>query len=95
MVGKPSFSSTSRRNPAIAATQFSAYMGMTNGCESWSTFAAGQIIADSGYSLAFLVMCGVSLAALPLLLGLAPETQQQTDEVNKNEAVGCVETHRI
>ena len=82
-------------NPAIAATQFSAYMGMTNGCESWSTFAAGQIIADSGYSLAFLVMCGVSLAALPLLLGLAPETQQQTDEVNKNEAVGCVETHRI
>ncbi len=59
-------------NPAIAATQFSAFMGMTNGCESWSTFYAGKIIADSGYALAFLIMCGVSLVALPLLLGLQP-----------------------
>ncbi len=51
----------------IAATQFSAFMGATNGCESWSSLAVGQIIAASSYSTAFLAMCGASLLALPLL----------------------------
>ena len=53
--------------PAVAATQFSAFMGATNGCEAWSTWAMGQIIAARGYPPAMFVMCGASLLALPLL----------------------------
>ncbi|MCA9076126.1 MAG: MFS transporter [Planctomycetaceae bacterium] len=53
--------------PAIAATQFSAFMGATNGCESWSSFAIGRLIASNGYATAFLVMSAASLTALPLL----------------------------
>ena len=56
--------------PAVAATQFSAFMGATNGCESWSSFAVGRIIAGQGYPIGMIVMCLVSLAALPLLFGL-------------------------
>ncbi len=53
--------------PAIAATQFSAFMGATNGCESWSSYATGRVIASSGYPAAMLAMCIVSLCSLPLL----------------------------
>lgn len=59
--------------PTIAATQFSAFMGATNGCESWSSYTIGWIIAAAGYPVGMLVMCGVSLAALPLLLGMRRE----------------------
>jgi MFS family permease len=59
-------------NPAVAATQFSAFMGLTNGCESWSTWLAGGIIVTSGYPAAFLVLCGASLLSLPLLGLIAP-----------------------
>ncbi len=53
--------------PAVAATQFSAFMGATNGCEAWSSFAIGRLIADNGYAVAFLTMSAPSLLALPLL----------------------------
>lgn len=53
--------------PTIAATQFSAFMGATNGCESWSTYISGRLIAAEGYPAAMLTMCGVSLVALPLV----------------------------
>lgn len=53
--------------PALAATQFSAFMGATNGCESWSSYATGQIIASSGYPTAMLAMSIVSLMSLPLV----------------------------
>ena len=43
-------------SPVIAATQFSAFMGATNGCESWSSFASGKLIASFGYSVAMLSM---------------------------------------
>ncbi|MEQ9409113.1 MAG: MFS transporter [Fuerstiella sp.] len=52
---------------STAATQFSAFMGATNGCESWSTYTMGQVVAARGYGTGILVLCGVSLAALPLL----------------------------
>ncbi len=58
--------------PAIAATQFSALMGATNGCEAWSSYAVGQIVAARGYPTGLFAMCGVSLLALPLLLGIGP-----------------------
>ncbi len=62
-------------HPAIAATQFSAFMGATNGCESWSSFAVGRIIAGQGYPMGLVVMCLVSLAALPLLFGLRSQLE--------------------
>lgn len=54
--------------PTIAATQFSAFMGATNGCEAWSVFAIGRIIGGYGYPAGMLAMCAASLAALPALL---------------------------
>ena len=57
-------------NPLIAATQFSAFMGATNGCESWSSLAAGKIITEYSYSTALLVMSGISVLGLPILAAL-------------------------
>ncbi len=54
-------------DPRLAGTQFSAYMGGTNACESWAAFTAGRLVAASGYALAFATMAGLSLLALPLL----------------------------
>lgn len=54
-------------NPSLGATQFSAYMGATNLCESWSSFTVGRIIGGWGYTVAFLVMGTVSLVTLSLL----------------------------
>lgn len=54
-------------NHRVAGTQFSVFMAATNGCEVWSGWLGGQIVERSGYAMAFLVMTGVSLAALPLL----------------------------
>lgn len=48
----------------LGATQFSAYMGLTNACESGSAFLAGKIIAGSGYGVAFAVAAVVSVVAL-------------------------------
>jgi len=53
--------------PRIAATQFSAFMGATNGCESWSTLAMGQMIAGYGYAFGILSLCAVSAVSLLLL----------------------------
>ncbi|MEZ6072376.1 MAG: MFS transporter [Pirellulales bacterium] len=53
--------------PEVAATQFSAFMGATNGCEAWSTLFIGMLIAAGGYPFGMVVLCGVSALALPLL----------------------------
>ncbi len=57
-------------HPRIGATQFSALMGSTNGCESWSSFASGLLIANFSYSTAMFSMAAVSVLAIPLLFGL-------------------------
>lgn len=62
--------------PGIAATQFSTFMGAVNGCESWSVYVLGLLIAARGYGIGLLVMCVISLFAVPILSRL-----QQTDEV--------------
>jgi len=59
------------------ATQFTACMAMTNFCESWAIFSAGWIMSwkwvekllpkDQRYSLAFLVLAGVSLVGIALV----------------------------
>jgi MFS transporter, PAT family, beta-lactamase induction signal transducer AmpG len=54
-------------NPNIGGTQFSTYMAATNGCEAWTVWSAGFIIAGYGYSPAFILMSIVSLASLLLL----------------------------
>ncbi|MCA9216321.1 MAG: MFS transporter [Planctomycetales bacterium] len=62
-------------SPRIAATQFSAFMGSTNGCESWSSYASGQIIARQSYPTAMAIMSVASLLALPLVFLLHPRRQ--------------------
>ncbi len=52
---------------AIGSTMFTAYMGMTNLCESWSAAAAGSLASRFGYPAAFAGLAGVSLCALILL----------------------------
>lgn len=56
--------------PRLAATQFSAFMGSTNGCESWSGYVSGVLIASYGYSSAMVTMATISLLSLPLLATL-------------------------
>lgn len=60
--------------PKIAATQFSAFMGSTNGCESWSSYVSGLIIASAGYPTAMITMAMVSLVMIPMLWMLRPTT---------------------
>lgn len=55
-------------HPRVGATQFTTFMAATNGCESWSAWAAGALVASSGYGWTFLVMAGVSLGALAWLV---------------------------
>jgi len=67
-------------DPALGATQFSAFMGATNLCEVWAVYAAGRLAsagaagvdAAPGYAVALAVLAAVSLAALALLYGLRP-----------------------
>jgi MFS family permease len=62
----------------VGATQFSAFMGVTNFCESWSGFAGGKIAGLAGYAAAFGIMGGISLLAIPLLrwTRLTPSAQR-------------------
>jgi len=54
-------------DPSLGATQFSAFMGATNGCEAWAAFAVGKMQGAWGYAVAFLFMSALSLLSLPLL----------------------------
>lgn len=62
--------------PPLAATQFSAFMSATNGCEAWAAWVGGMLVARFDYGMAFLVMAGLSLAALPLLRALKTGVDQ-------------------
>ncbi len=53
--------------PPLAATQFSAFMAATNGCEAWSSAVGGQIVSAHGYTIAFVLMAAVSLLSIPLV----------------------------
>lgn len=76
--------------PQAAATQFSTFMGATNGCEAWSGFVVGKLIHASGFAAGLPVMAGLSLLALPLLW-LIRRTQQAVDW---NRAAPCIPTER-
>jgi PAT family beta-lactamase induction signal transducer AmpG len=62
------------RGPS-SASRFSALMAMTNGCEAWSAFAAGRLVAASGYPAAFGAMAVASLVSLPLLRLMARQKE--------------------
>ncbi len=60
--------------PAAAATQFSAFMGVTNLCEMGAVWSAGRIAAmpaggatSASYAAAWVAMAAVSLLAWPLI----------------------------
>ncbi len=63
----------------IAATQFSAFMGSTNGCESWSGFASGLLIARFGYPPAMFTMAIISLLMIPVLFLLSAKSSSHSD----------------
>lgn len=80
-------------DPRIGATQFSAYMGATNGCEAWAGYASGRLVGlersdvpgllpagFAGYPLAFLVMAGASLVSMLLLLALRTQRIASTPQ---------------
>lgn len=54
-------------DPKLGGTQFSTFMAATNGCESWSGLAGGEITSKFSYAAAFITMSIVSLASLFLL----------------------------
>lgn len=54
--------------PPLSATQFSAFMAATNGCEAWTMWTGGRLAQGGGYASAFLVMTFVSLGSLLFLV---------------------------
>jgi PAT family beta-lactamase induction signal transducer AmpG len=65
-------------SPRLGATQFSAFMGTTNACESWSTFAVGRAVRGLGYPLAFLLLTIPSVAALAIIKHLKARPRLHT-----------------
>lgn len=51
-----------------AATRFSLFMSVTNGCEAWAAFVGGRLAGTLGYSAAMLILVAASALALPTLL---------------------------
>lgn len=45
----------------LGATQFSAYMAATNGCEAWAAAAGGRLAGNLGYGPAFVIMPAIGL----------------------------------
>lgn len=67
-------------DPALGATQFSAFMGATNLCESWSARLGGVLASRHGYASAFALPALLGLAALPLLAWLRPGVRADTSD---------------
>lgn len=65
--------------PHLAGTQFSTFMGATNGCEAWSAKVVGILAVSQGNSVALWFMCGASLLSLPVLWGLTRERIRQSE----------------
>lgn len=61
-------------DPALGATQFSAFMGAINLCEVWSSFGVGRLVPTFGYGLALLALAAVSLLGLPIATRLRLST---------------------
>ncbi len=55
-------------NPAVGATQFTAYMAMTNLCYSFTAKYGGWMADRVGYTRSFFIAAAVQILAIPLLL---------------------------
>lgn len=55
-------------DPRLGATQFSAFMGATNACESLSARMGGALATRQGTPVAFLVAAVAGIVVLPLLV---------------------------
>ena len=71
----------------LGATQFSAYMGMTNLCEAWSSRLVGALTTRLGYGTSFPIAAALGLLSLPLLWLVRPSRpgqpspgQEETEE---------------
>ncbi len=57
-------------DPALGATQFSAYMGATNGCEAWAGFLTGRLSGAWGFPVAFAAVAVISTLTVMLVPAL-------------------------
>ena len=57
-------------DPRLGATQFSAFMAATNGCEAWAAWLGGRIAGGVGYAAMFIIMPLIALVALLFLRAL-------------------------
>jgi MFS transporter, PAT family, beta-lactamase induction signal transducer AmpG len=73
-------------DPRLGGTQFSTFMAATNGCESWSAAAGGRLAAGPGYPAAFVVLSGVSLAALALVGLIGRATSRRAGQRDEGES---------
>jgi len=64
-------------DPRLGATQFSAYMGAINLCETWSSYSAGQLVAVAGYANALSAMAAISLLGLAILPRMVASSRSQ------------------
>lgn len=64
-------------DPSLGATQFSAYMGAINLCETWSSYSVGQMIPAVGYPSALMAMALVSLLGLGILPRMIASSEEQ------------------
>jgi predicted MFS family arabinose efflux permease len=58
-------------DPRLGATQFSAFMAATNGCEAWAVLIGGRLVAEAGYGLALIGMAALGLLGLVFLRALS------------------------
>lgn len=63
-------------DPQLGATQFSAFMAATNGCEAWAAWMGGRAAGAAGYGPALLLMAGLGLFGVIFLAALRGEQSQ-------------------
>nr|HET7860528.1 MFS transporter [Caldimonas sp.] len=60
-------------NPAVAATQFTAYMALLNLCISYTAWWQGHVVEWLGYPLTLVLDCAFGMSALLLLPLMRPQ----------------------
>ncbi|MDI1451967.1 MFS transporter [Polyangium sp. 6x1] len=79
-------------NPAVGATQFTAYMAMTNLCYSLTAKSGGWMADNLGYQRSILIAAFVQVIAIPLLLLCDPrkaEARFRDDEKDAQTATAA------
>jgi PAT family beta-lactamase induction signal transducer AmpG len=66
-------------SPAVAATQFSAYMALLNVSSSWGSLAAGRLDEESSYTHVFLALAGFQLVLIAVTLMIRRDTKATLD----------------